>query len=212
MSSDQRRVEIQVDLFGTTHRALLIMGLTPQELIRAIIEEFREIEYLSSTPEAYQLVRLDTQEILDEELPLLTQLAQGRHVQLRERMPILPNGSSRLNQHVYLREETSNTIYKLWWQPAIIGRSDEQLGQNELVAVNLSSHQAGLRISRRHAQISVHNGQILLESLSPNATRIRRGPQVIDVKGSAALQPGDLIDLARGQVLLRFMQRPEGTP
>jgi hypothetical protein len=208
MASTQGHSEIQIDLFGTWHKALIIPSLTPSELVRSIIEEFREIEHLNNEANAYRLAHAGSQELLDNERSLLQQLGKFRQVRLLEYMPPLPNGASSINQHIYLREQSRNSLYKLNWQPAIIGRIDENLSQNELVAVNLASHGAGLRISRRHAQITAPNGQILLEPLSANATRIRREATIIEVKSSEPLQAGDVIDLARGQILLRVIVRP----
>lgn len=211
MSSGQR-LDLFVDIFEVKNEpAKALPELTPPELVDAILQEFRELEYLSDNPDDYQLV------IKEKDFPRLkndTQLAQqplgAGQLILVEKMPRkFPTGTERPSQHVYLREQTSGKVYKLHWQPAIIGRPDNSQEHNSWIAVNLEPFETGLRVSRRHAQITEKDGQFYVESLSRNPTSIK------DVEGKTRritdkkelLQDGEVILLERSNIALKFIVR-----
>lgn len=93
--------------------------------------------------------------------------------------------------------------------PAIIGRADTNLPENELIGVDLAAHPAGLRVSRRHARLIERDGHYLVERLSPNPIAISNGTgQTIDVaQAPVPIHHGDTLLLVRSQIALTFLIR-----
>lgn len=208
--SAQTRLEITVDVFeAKNNRALIVPQLTPREMIASILEEFRALSYLSNVPDAYALLRAKDGAPLDDGAPLGQQLKQGERLVLAENQPELPEGTWQPQRNAYLRDESTGEVYKLYWSPAIIGRVDAGLADNERVAVDLGTHERGLRVSRRHAQISEENGRFFVESLSQNATTIRdgQGRETLLNSRSLPLEPGDVVSLDQSQIALQLIVR-----
>lgn len=213
MSTAQPRLEIAIDVFEEKRqRALVIPTLTAHDLIEAIIREFRSLAYVSDTPSAYTLLRSHDGAALEPTLPLVQQLTTGDHLVLAEDEPQLPAGTQRPTSHAYLREEGSAKVYKLHWCPAIIGRPDDTLPHNERLVVNVASHPRGLRVSRRHAQITEHNGHFYIEGLSQNPTTIKdaQGSETRLDRQPVLLGHGQMITLDQSQITLKFILRDEG--
>jgi len=210
MNSDQGRIEYLVELFGQSEPALVLPGLTPAELVQAILQEFTDVEYLAADPVGYQLVRAADATPLDPGQPLRTQAPEGTQLRLAEIVPPLPAGAGPLPAGIYLRELGHGQVFRLHWQPAIIGRFDDKFSQNELLAVDLAGHDAALRVSRRHAQVGFDGKRLYLEPLSQNPTRIL--PQQglpVTVASRHEIADGDLIELVRGQIRLRVIVLPD---
>jgi hypothetical protein len=201
-----------VDIFEVKNEpAKALPELTPPELVDAILQEFRELEYLSDNPNDYQLVIKEKDfPRLKNDTPLAGQPLGAGQLILVEKMPRkFPAGTERPTRHVYLREQTAGKVYKLHWQPAIIGRPDNSQDQNNWIAVNLEPFETGLRVSRRHAKITEEDGQYYIEGLSRNPTSIK------DAKGNTRpitgkkelLQDGETILLERSNIALKFIMR-----
>lgn len=212
MSNAPARLEVVVDVFEEKgKRASIVAQLTARELIEAIVQEFRTLPYLSDTPDGYALIRARDGQPLDPTTPIGQQFKAGERLVLVENEPQLPAGAQRPTKHVYLREEATGKVYKLHWYPAIIGRPDASLLNNEQLAVNLATHERGLRVSRRHAQITEQNGRFFVQSLSQNPTTLK------DAAGHATvlngqilpLEPGQIISLDQSEIALKFVVRPE---
>ena len=210
MSANQTRIELLIDVFDQlAQRAIALPTLLPTELVAAVIEEFREIEFLGSDPARYQLINTATRSALDEQMRLGQQLAGGERLALAEREEALPPGALPPNQPVYLRDQSSGAVYKLGWQPAIIGRADVAQKDNQLLAVDLGGHPAGQRVSRRHAQIVEAKGQFFLEQLSQNPTivKTKQGATIRVERDRCRIQHGDTIVLENSQIMLKFVVR-----
>lgn len=207
------RLELLIDVLDREKEQLAaaLPDLRPGEFIEAILAEFQEIEYLSRDPWHYRLRRVENGEFLDDEKPLEAQLTKNAHVALVERPVDLPPGTSAPPERIYLREQSSGAVYPLRWLPAILGRLDSSLSQNELVAVNLEPYTTGLRVSRRHARIDYESGAYVIDNLSNNGTTvITEGEEFRLQRGrKRTLQNGDLIRLDRSELSLRFMQLEE---
>lgn len=213
MSANQSRLELFIDVFGLKRqRALALPTLLPGEFVGAVLQEFRELEFLGEDPESYKIFKVlkdGNRAELDKASPLEKQLASQEQLVLVENIRPLPKDAKRPTQRVYLREQPMGTVYKLHWHPAIIGRLDARQANNELVAIDLTNHAMGLRVSRRHAQISEENGQYMLEGLSSNPTSI------MDAQGTKKtldgrklpLSNGDIILLDHSQIALKFIIR-----
>ena len=149
---------------------------------------------------------------LDERVPLGQQIKPNERLRLVEAEPVLPPGTQRPTKHAYLRDDATGKVYKLRWCPAIIGRPDSGLPHNDRIAVNLAQHERGMRVSRRHAQITEQTGRFYIEGLSENQTTIK------DAQGRATmldgrplpLDHGQIVSLDQSQIELKFIIREEG--
>jgi hypothetical protein len=210
MSSKQPRLDLRVDVLEKKEqRALPLANLTAVEFVEAILREFRELEYLSDVPGDYQLLKADDNTPLEAQSELRQQLAGNGRLALVENKPPLPAGTRRPSQDVYLRDQTSGKVFKLNWQPAIIGRPDKNQPHDDWLAVNLEPYQAGLRVSRRQAMITEQGGSYFIESMSRNPTAIKKpnGETIAVEAEKQPLEHGDIVFLERSNVSLKFIVR-----
>ena len=212
MSTNQKRLDVRIDIFDELAQwAKLLPSLKPSELVDAILQEFQELEYLSDAPADYYLVPAGNEEaVLQEDIQLLQQVANESRLKLLEVERPLPPGTKRPSQAIYLRDVANGKVYKLHWLPAIIGRPDKNQPHDDRIAVDLESYQTGLRVSRRHAQITEQNGRYFIESLSRNPTTVKNEEETVDVGDKKRpLQHGDLIQLERSNITLKFVVRQQ---
>jgi hypothetical protein len=205
-----KRLEVQIDVLNRPNqRALPLADITPPELVAAILQEFRDIEYLGIDGADYCLLRSEDATELDPTVELGEQLGAKPHLQLVERLFKVPPGAQRVEDSLYLREEASGRVYRLAWLPAIVGRSDATLKGDELVAVNLESLPTGLRVSRRHIRVTGEGGQYYAECMSSNPALLRRANGGTTVLGRTRqpLASGDVLYLDRSEIALKFIVR-----
>lgn len=210
MSKDQSRLELLIDVFELkAQRALAQPSITPPELVSAVLHEFRELDYLGTVPGAYRFLKASDRSPLELERPLSAQLTAQDKLILVENILPLPANTTRPSKRVYLREPSTGMVYKLQWLPAIIGRSTAEQTKNEQVAIDLAPHPMGLRVSRRHAQITEENGQFFLEGLSQNPTKIMDSQSRVIAVGNQkqAIRHGDVIVLDHSQITLKVLIR-----
>jgi hypothetical protein len=210
MSASQKRLELRIDVFEKTGQlAQALPGLTPPELVGAILQEFRELEYLSDLPGDYRLLKAEGNTPLDNASPLSEQLSSNRQLILVENQAPLPAGTQRPSKSAYLRDMAGGKVYRLSWQPAIIGRPDKKQPYNDRLVVNMETHSAGLRVSRRHAVITEENGQFYIQSLSGNPTFIKGANGVVRPvsEQKQPLQNGEMIWLEQSNINLKFIVR-----
>lgn len=209
MSVDETRIELLITIFELAdQRALALAALTPTQLTAAVLAEFGELEFLGANPADYQLRKAVDRSALDEGLAIGEQLSAGDRLVLAERVAPAPTGTRPPSRPVYLRDQGSGAVYRLDWQPAIIGRPDRGQDHNELVAVDLAGHPAGQRVSRRHAQIVEADGSFFVEQLSPNPTLVRDGlGNTMPAQTRQPLRHGDTVYLENSQIALKFIVR-----
>ncbi|MEZ4864319.1 MAG: FHA domain-containing protein [Caldilineaceae bacterium] len=211
MSAAQTRRKLRIDVFAQhEQQALALPLLKPPALINAILTEFAGIDYLSNNPAHYQLVKTAERTPLDDELPIGEQVADDTQLTLVESAVTPPKGAQRPSAPIYLREVQSGAVYKLHWQPAIIGRPTDALPNNEWIAVNLESYPSGMRVSRRHAQILEEEGAFFVQSLSPNNPLYLRnsaGQETLVTATQTPLHHGDLLWLEGSDITLKFIIR-----
>jgi hypothetical protein len=210
MSGSQKRLDVRVDVFEKTEQhALPLPDLTPPEFVEAILQEFRELEYLSDSPDSYRLLKASDQSPLIVEEKLGQQVINGDRLVLVEEEAPLPDNTKPPTHPIYLREQISGKVYKLHWLPAIIGRPDKNQPLNDQVAVDLEPYKTGLRVSRRHAQITEKDGQYFIHSMSRNPTSIKGsdGDMVAVSEEKRPLHNGDIIHLERSNIALKFIIR-----
>lgn len=208
MGAGKERLELKIDVLNTpAQRALALADLTTEELIAATLQEFTEIEYLGLEPGDYRLLDAASGAELTALQPIHAQVHNNDTVRLVEREKPVPAGASRPPASLYLRELASGRVFKLHWLPAIIGRTDRNLPDNQLLAANLETLPAGLRVSRRHAQISQQNGQYFIQCLSGNPVTLRRaGGESLPIgRSHHPIAGGDQIVLDRSGIVLKFI-------
>lgn len=211
MSSKQSRIDLRIDVLDEEDQhALVLATLKPSDLVNAILAEFHnDVDYLGDDPAGYRLVRAGDGAALDSETSIGQQAADGDRLALQEVGAGIPADSRPLSKKVYLREMATGRVFRLGWQPAIVGRSSEDQPKNEWVAVDLQAYPTGLRVSRRQVSITEKDGQLFVENLSKNPASIRRGENVV-VPIEAHQQPilpGDVIDLERSEIMLKLIVR-----
>jgi hypothetical protein len=210
MSTNQKRLDLRIDVFEKPAQwAKPLPNLKPPELVDAILQEFQELEYLGDSSAEYRLVAADNEEAaLQEDVQLAQQVANESRLKLLEVERPLPPGTQRPSQAIYLRDVANGKVYKLHWLPAIIGRPDKNQPHDDRIAVDLESYQTGLRVSRRHAQITEQNGRFFIEGLSRNPTTVKNdeGAEAVGDR-KRPLQHGDLIQLERSNITLKFIVR-----
>lgn len=204
------RIKLHVELPGRQpEEARVLPGLTAMQFISAILAEFRnDIEHLSDVPARYQLVPSDGP-ALDDDRPLGDQVREGL-VRLVERRPKLPAGTAAPARPCYLRDLASGTVYPILWLPALIGRSDASLPNNELIAVDLAGAPAGRRVSRRHVRLADVGGQLAItrapESYA-NPVQLRRADGTVEdvVERPVVARHGDVLVLPHSQIELKVL-------
>jgi hypothetical protein len=212
MSANRSRMELHIDVFEERGQvAMVLPQLSPSELVKAILLEFRELAYLSDRPTDYYLVRAKDGSPLDETSQLDAQLRSQERLVLVEKSSEPPEGTHPPSHHIYLREQRTGQVHKLHWLPAIIGRPDTGQPRNDWVAVNLQHLETGLRVSRRHAQITQEEGQFYIESISNNPTAlINQAGEIKPVSSTKEpLEEGDIIHLKRSDISLQVILRPD---
>lgn len=213
MSTNQKRLDLRIDVFDKPAQwAKPLPTLKPAEFVEAILQEFQELEYLSSTASDYYLVQTENENaLLQEDVHLQQQVANASRLTLLEVERPLPKGTRRPGEAVYVREMAGGTVYKLHWLPAIIGRPDKNQPNDDWIAVDLESYKTGLRVSRRHAQITEENGRYFIESLSRNPTLVKNDNGNVEKVGAEKrpLQHGDVIQLERSNIALKFIVRSQ---
>lgn len=210
MSGTPNRLELLVDVFDLkAQRAQALPTLTPPELVEGILQEFRELEYLGDAAADYHLFKIENKSPLKNKQQLQEQLSNSERLILVERRLPLPEGTTRFSQEAYLREQSTGKVYKLHWQPAVIGRPDKNQPYNDWIAVNLEPYQTGLRVSRRQAMITEEEGNYFIKSMSPNPTTLKTADgETISIDSQRhPLQPGDTIFLERSNISLKFIVR-----
>lgn len=215
MSSSQARLDLLIDVFDQVEQpASVLPKIKPPQLIEAIIQEFREIQYLADDPAQYYLARAGDGTPLEEDVEMSRQrLASGARLVLHERTLAAPAGAQPFSRRVYLREQSLGKVYRLVWRPAIVGRRAESpsQGDGQPVAVDLQPFATGLRVSRRHLSIDERDGQPTVENLSNNPAFIQRagGVQIPVEAGKIPLQAEDIILLERSQIAFKVFFLPE---
>jgi hypothetical protein len=184
-------IDLLIDVFcARAQRAQVLASLRPPDLVAAIIAEFHgdeDLLMLDTQVERYYLMRAhDGTPLADEQSLESQRVAPGERLVLVERMPPLPAGTVRPQRRIYLRHLPSARVYRPYWFPALIGRRSSQIADPGL-AVNLAAFPNGDWVSRRHAQVSERDGQVVLVNLAednPVALRAPDGGETLLASGA----------------------------
>ncbi len=193
---------LNIDVFDVAgNQAKVRKSLTINGLIEEILREFDDLD--RKTPAAYAMYLKGNLKPLERDKTVAQLDLQTRdelEFRYARRSRRDPTGVTR---RAYLWEEKTRKIFELTWQPALIGRPDADPAHNELLAANLETFADGLRVSRRHAQITVDDGEFYIESLSDtNPTYVNDVPITERYK----LQSGDKIRVGKTHIILTFAQ------
>ncbi|RRR68756.1 MAG: FHA domain-containing protein [Candidatus Viridilinea halotolerans] len=213
--SSAPRLELHIDVFAKPDQvAMALSTLTPNELIEAILSEFaRDLEYLSEESSDYKLVRRDDGTPLQDDLPIQQHVKNGTALRLIERDLPIPMMANRPSQAIYLRETSSQRLYKLHWLPAVIGRRDASVAATSpLLAVDLGSYSNGLRVSRHHAVISEgeRSAHYTIENLARSNSVVvlcENKRVTLGQEERHQLQHGDTIYLPNSELSFKFIIR-----
>lgn len=205
MPVDDEYIELNIDVFDVTdQRAKVRKTLTIRGLMDEILREFDDLD--RKTPEVYSLFLKGS----NKPLPRDQNLSQ-LDVQARDELVFKYTRQTNRRKisgapEAFLKEERTDKVFDLLWQPAIIGRPDSDPVHSELLAVNLEPFRDSQRISRRHAQILVEDGAYYIESLAQNnPTYINKDRQ--PVSGKRRLKAGDKIRIGNDILILTFGTR-----
>jgi hypothetical protein len=201
-------LELSFDVFDETEqRASVRRSLTVAQLIKEIVNEFEDLD--GRMPDLYGLYPEGGQRPLEQNKTLTEQGVQpgDRLVFTWARDPLrqlrrpLTHGPQ-----FALQDVSSQVIFGLEWQPAIIGRPDADAAHNELLAVNLKWLPGNLRVSRRHARITEQNGVYYLEGLAEKNPTLLNG-QRLSLGRKYHLREGDTIGLGASNIQLAFIRQ-----
>jgi len=196
-------LELIVDVFDNTgQRARVKKTLTAGEMVGEVLREFDDLD--QKTPEAYALFLRGEEKPLERGLTL-EQLNIQDHDELvfKHAMPSERQSSAAGSKQYYFLEVLTRTRHDICWQPAIIGRPDNNPSHNQLLVVNLLNSPGGMSISRRHAQVTFEGEQYFIEPLSAtNPTFLNDA--ALPAQSRARLKPGDHIFLGSTRIELVF--------
>jgi pSer/pThr/pTyr-binding forkhead associated (FHA) protein len=198
---EEEYILVTIDVFDQKgNQAKVRKNVTIGGLIDEILREFDDLD--RRIPHAYAIYLKNHPQPLDRNRTLAQLDIQPRDElefryarrSQRESLPV--------NRKAYLHEESTRRVFELRWQPALIGRPDADPAHNELLAVNCEQFHDGLRVSRRHAQITADRGEFYIESLSPNNPTYLNEEELFQRK---KLLTGDRIRLGRTQITFVFV-------
>jgi pSer/pThr/pTyr-binding forkhead associated (FHA) protein len=205
-------VELSIDVFDVTgQRAKVRRTLTVRGLIDEILREFDDLD--RRTPDVYGIFMKGASKPVSRDQTMIQLDLQNqdelvfKYLRQSVRKKIVGAPAA------YLREESSDRLYDILWQQAIIGRPDADPVHSELLAVNLETYPNGQRVSRRHAQIVEEGGHYYVESLSPsNPTFLNN--ETIPIAERRLLRNGDRIRIGHNLFTLTFLIKsyPAGMP
>ncbi|MBI9044785.1 MAG: FHA domain-containing protein [Anaerolineaceae bacterium] len=199
-------VEISIDVFDQARqRARVKRSLTVGGLIDEILKEFDDLDI--GNPDIYALFLKGQDRPLDKYRSL-----NDLDIQIDDEFSFLyamhsprDNIAMAEKSKAILRVDATGELIEIKWQPALIGRPDNDPAHNELLALNMQTVPGGLNVSRKHAQITQVNNRYFLESLSAyNPTFINN--EVGPIQTQRALNSGDVIYLGQNKVPITFLQ------
>ncbi len=205
-------LQVVVDVFDETdQRASVQRSLTVAKLIQAILREFEELD--GRSPEHYGVYLEGGGRPLDRSKTLADQGVQpgdrllfswARDPFRQLRQPVTEGVT------FALQETTTQVLFPIEWQPALVGRPDRDPAHNELLAVNLEYLAGSQRVSRRHAQITEYEGAWYLEALAHRNPTLLNGRR-LSLGREYPLRSGDAIDLGSSGITLTAVGQPNRT-
>jgi hypothetical protein len=208
MASAKKRIGFELWLpDGTRHRALALPGATVDELIGEVLAEFSaDIRYLDQYERQRYSLWLPGD---DRALPpdrSIQQLGPLTTLEFRERPATIPAGAEPLTPPIYLRYRSH--VFRVAWQPGVIGRPEPGLQRNAFLAVNLEPY--SLAVSRRQAEVISQGGRLAVRRLIDNPTRLNGellpfNEEQPEESPAVPLHAGDVLLLERSKIELQCL-------
>jgi hypothetical protein len=202
-------VTISSDLFDNAEQEASVRENLP---VRTLIEE--TLKEFNLPEDALYALRIEgSGRVLDGEKTLEQQgvktgerLTFSRERRAPRREAAIGGGASRIlfttSKRPYFREDSRGEMFNIEFQPAIIGRPDQNNpASRELLAVNLESYEGAKSVSRYHARVTEDQGQFYLESLAEHNPAYLNG-SIVRFGEKRVMYPGDKIRI--GQITLTF--------
>lgn len=169
-------IEVKIDVFEHIgQRASVRRALTIRALVEEVLKEFNDIA--ADAPEKYAIYQKGKNQPLTADATLVDLDIQQHDELVFD--SIYQDTRQRLEPHQYAAlQDEAGTLYKIEWQPAIIGRPNNETKHDMSLAVNLQSHPKKLTISRSHAQITFSSGHYYIEPLSEHNPLLVEGQKV----------------------------------
>lgn len=198
--------DVVFDVFDEMNqRASVRRELTVAQLVDAVLSEFEELDVRE--PQRYGLYLEAGQRPLERHKTLPDQGVQPGDRLIfgwaRDPLRQLRRTLSGRRQ-VALLEATTQVLFPIEWQPAIIGRPDVDPAHNELLAVDLQWLAGSRQVSRRHARITERAGDYDLEPLAERNPTLLNGRR-LSMGRSVPLKAGDVIGLGSSGIRLEFV-------
>ncbi|MAT42813.1 MAG: hypothetical protein CL609_10755 [Anaerolineaceae bacterium] len=202
-------LDLVFDIFDQTgQKAKVNKNLTISELMDEIIKEFDDLNNDHSVE--YALFLKGNPKPLDKQKSL-----ESLNIQMFDELVFqYASGTPRdvievkENCNAYVLVESLNENIKIEWQPAIIGRPDNDPTHNKLLAINLQSAANGMSVSRKHAQILEEDHHYFIEPLSTyNPTYLN--DETLPIEGKRELFNNDLLFISKARIKLVFTICPE---
>jgi pSer/pThr/pTyr-binding forkhead associated (FHA) protein len=203
-------IDVRIDIFEHSgQRARVRKNLTVRGLVEEILKEFDDIG--SDSPDKYtihlkgidrplnpnhNLVQLDIQP--QDELVL-------DYVRQTLRQMLDPS------QYAVLQDETTGKEFDIQWQPALIGRPNNEVDHNIMLAANLLLLPNGMTVSRSHAQITVSEGRYYIEPLAENNPVFLNNKE-LPAYVQSEIRNGDRLAFGRSKLSMVFKSHSQPGP
>jgi pSer/pThr/pTyr-binding forkhead associated (FHA) protein len=203
-------IDVKIDIFEHSgQRARVRRNLTVRGLIEEILKEFDDIG--ADQPEKYTLQLKGNERPLNHNQNMLQldiqpqdELVLG-YVRQTLRQMLDPT------QYALLVEDTTGKEFDIQWQPALIGRPNNEAEHNIMLAANLLLLPNGMTVSRRHAQITVSAGHYYLEPLAEN-NPVFLNQKEVPFGGQVEIRSGDRLTFGRSKLSMTFRTRGQSPP
>jgi len=199
-------IEVKIDVFDHLgQRARLRRSLTIRTLIEEILKEFDDIA--AEIPEKYAIYAQGMDRPLAPASVLEQLDIQPQDTLVFKYASQSQNDQQALEPHQYaaMRDE-AGAIYLIKWQPALIGRPNNDGKHDASLAVNLQSHPKKQTVSRSHAQVTFSSGHYYIQPLAENNPIFVEGKQIA-FGTHREINDGDKISIGTKGLQLIFLTR-----
>jgi pSer/pThr/pTyr-binding forkhead associated (FHA) protein len=203
-------IDVKIDIFEHSgQRARVRRNLTVRGLVEEILKEFDDIG--SDTPDKYVLHLKGIDRPLNPSHNLMQLDIQPQdelvldYVRQTLRQMLDPA------QYAVLQDEVTGKEFDIQWQPAIIGRPNNEVDHNIMLAANLLLLPNGMTVSRRHAQIIVSEGRYYIEPLAENNPVFLNNNEV-PFAAQQEIRNNDRLAFGRSKLSMIFKARSQPVP
>jgi pSer/pThr/pTyr-binding forkhead associated (FHA) protein len=202
-------IDVRIDIFEHSgQRARVRKNLTVRGLIEEILKEFDDIG--ADTPDKYILHLKGTDRPLNPNHNLVQLDIQPQDELVLEYLRQTLRQMLDPAQYAVLEEDTTGKQFDIQWQPALIGRPNNEVDHNIMLAANLLLLPNGMTVSRSHAQITVTGGRYYIEPLAEN-NPVFLNKKELPFGAQQELRSGDRLAFGRSKLSMTFRSREQPT-